>query len=181
MMASARIKKKQLKKLTKGRLGEKLRELEAINQESLDLDKEIEKAKKALKKKKATLSELQTSLTTLQEKTALINQAINQTWKEQINVDKEVGKKKYTEGQRNYAKALKLIEERIGKVAPDIKAVYASDDIEDLANQLYIKDLEGYSQEDLQKIEQDFNQTHGYKIRIEKATNPFEGIDFLNM
>lgn len=180
-MASARIKKKQLKKLTKGRLGEKLKELEAINQESLNLDKEIEKAKKALKKKKTTLSELQTSLTTLQEKTALINQAINQTWKEQINVDKEVGKKKYTEGQRNYAKALKLIEERIGKVASDIKAVYASDDIEELANNLYIKELEGYSQEDLQKIEQDFNQTHGYKIRIEKATNPFEGIDFLNM
>lgn len=180
-MASARIKKKQLKKLQKLQLEKELKELQDLDQELIQVEEEIKKAKKLLKKKKVTLSELQSSLAAVQEKTTLINQAINQTWKEQINVDKEIGKKKYTEGQRNYAKALKLIEERIGKAAPDIKAVYGSDDIEELADQLYIKDLQGYSQEDLQRIEEEFNQTHGYKIRIEKATNPFEGIDFLNM
>lgn len=180
-MATLRIKKKQLKKLQKLQLEKELKELQDLDQELIQVEEEIKKAKKILKKKKATLKELQSSLAAVQEKTTLINQAINQTWKEQINVDKEIGKKKYTEGQRSYAKALKLIEERIGKAAPDIKAIYGSDDIEELANQLYIKDLEGYSQEDLKGIEEEFNSTHGYKIRIEKATNPFEGIDFLNM
>lgn len=180
-MATLRIKKKQLKRLQKIQLEKELKELQSLDSELIQVEEEIKKAKKILKKRKATLSELQQSLAAIQEKTILINQTINQTWKKQINVDTEIGKKNYTEGQRSYAKALKLIEERIGKAAPDIKAIYGSDDIEELADQLYIKDLQGYNQEDLQKIEEEFNQTHGYKIKIEKATNPFEGIDFLNM
>lgn len=180
-MANLRIKKKQLKKLQKIQLEKELKELQSLELELTQVEEEIKKAKKVLKKRKATLSELQQSLAAIEEKTTLINQTIKETWKKKVNIDKEIGEKKYTEGQRSYAKALKLIEERIGKAAPDIKAVYGSDDIEELADQLYIKDLQGYNQEELQKIEEEFNQTHGYKIRIEKATNPFEGIDFLNM
>ena len=58
-MASARIKKKQLKGLLKIQLKQSIEELSALNQEINDIEEQIKKAKKILKKKKATLSELQ--------------------------------------------------------------------------------------------------------------------------
>lgn len=61
-MASARLKKKELKRLTKVKLKEKIKELENLNQELLDIEEEIKKAKKTLKKNKATLSEIQNQL-----------------------------------------------------------------------------------------------------------------------
>ena len=104
----------------------------------------------------------------------------NQTaWKQSVSVDKEIGKRNYTEGQRNFVRALKVIENAIDKSAEEIKKVYGSDDIEELANQFYVAELEDYSQDELNEIEEEFNKTHGYQIRIKKATNPFAGIDFL--
>lgn len=58
-MASARIKKKQLKGLLRIQLQQSIDELSALNQEIEDIEKQIKRAKKILKKKKATLSELQ--------------------------------------------------------------------------------------------------------------------------
>lgn len=58
-MASARIKKKQLKGLLKIQLKKSIEELSALNQEINDIEEQIKKAKKTLKKKKVTLSELQ--------------------------------------------------------------------------------------------------------------------------
>ena len=58
-MASARIKKKQLKGLLRVQLQQSIDELSALNQEIDDIEKQIKRAKKILKKKKATLSELQ--------------------------------------------------------------------------------------------------------------------------
>lgn len=101
-------------------------------------------------------------------------------WKN-LDVNKEVGKKKYTEGQKNYMRAIKTIESRLGKVAADLKMKYGSDDIEELANEYYIRELDEYSPEELKQIEEDFNKTHGYHIRLENATNPYSGIDFLSM
>lgn len=99
-------------------------------------------------------------------------------WRTAIDVSKEVGKKKYTKGQKDYIRALKVIEETLKIPAADIKTKYGSDDIEELANQYYNSDLADYSQEELDLIEKEFNLTHGYHIRLEKATNPFVGIDF---
>ena len=97
------------------------------------------------------------------------------------DVSKDVGKKNYTEGQKNYMRAIKTIEDKLGNVAADIKLAYGSDDIVELANQYYISELSNYSEEDLRNIEREFNKTHGYRVRIEKAVNPFTNIDFLNM
>lgn len=99
-------------------------------------------------------------------------------WRNSIDVSKEVGKKKYTEGQKNYIRALKVIENALDKPAADIKAVYGSDDIEELANQYYLPELDSYSKEEIEEIENAFNKTHGYHVRLEKATNPFADIDF---
>lgn len=101
-----------------------------------------------------------------------------QDWKKTVDVSKEVGKKKYTEGQKNYMRALKVIENALDKPAADIKAIYGSDDIEELANQYYLPELSSYSQEELSEIESEFNKTHGYHVRLENATNPFADIDF---
>lgn len=98
-------------------------------------------------------------------------------WKA-IDVSKEVGKKNYTEGQKNYIRALKFIEDTIGKAAADLKAEYGSDDIEELAQEYYIRDLDQYSEEELKEIEEEFNKTHGYQVKIKKAVNPFANIDF---
>ena len=78
-------------------------------------------------------------------------------------------------------RAIKTIEDKLGNVAADIKLAYGSDDIVELANQYYISELSNYSEEDLRSIEREFNKTHGYRVRIEKAVNPFTNIDFLNM
>lgn len=97
------------------------------------------------------------------------------------DISKDVGKKNYTEGQKNYMRAIKTIEDRLGNIAADLKLAYGSDDIIELADQYYISELSDYSEEELRDIEREFSKTHGYKIRIEKAVNPFSGIDFLNM
>lgn len=101
-------------------------------------------------------------------------------WKN-LNIKEELGNRKYTEGQKNYMRAIKTIESRLGKVAADLKMKYGSDDIEELANEYYIRELDEYSPEELKQIEEDFNKTHGYHIRLENATNPFADIDFLSM
>ena len=101
-----------------------------------------------------------------------------QDWRKAIDVSSEVGKKKYTEGQKNYIRALKVIENALDKPAADIKAVYGSDDIEELANQYYLPELGSYSKKELNEIESEFNKTHGYHVRLKNATNPFAGIDF---
>lgn len=101
-------------------------------------------------------------------------------WKRR-NVSAEVGKKKYTEGQKDYIRALKTIEDKLGVAADTLKMKYGSDDIEELANQYYISDLSDFSDSQIKEIESEFNKTHGYKVRLEKATNPFKDIDFLNM
>lgn len=93
----------------------------------------------------------------------------------------DIGKKNYTEGQKNFARAIDVIEERLGKVAADLKMKYGSDDIEELANQYYISDLADYTPSELSELEKEFNKTHGYHIKLEKAVNPFAGIDFLSM
>lgn len=170
---NARQRKKQLRAQTTKQLSIKLAELESLNAQIENVEKEIKKAKKVLKKKSSTLHELQSYVNKVNKLTIK-----NKNWKESIDVSKEVGNKKYTEGQKNYIRALKVIESRLSKPAADIKAVYGSDDIEELANQYYIRELNDYTQEELDEIEKEFNKTHGYHVRLEKATNPFAGIDF---
>lgn len=108
-----------------------------------------------------------------------LRQQNNSAWKQSVNVDQEIGNKKYTTGQRNFIRALKVIENSIDKSAEEIKKVYGSDDIEELANQFYVAELEDYTQDELNEIEEEFNKTHGYQIRIKKAVNPFSNINFL--
>lgn len=170
---NARQKKKKLRAQTAKQLSLKLAQLETLNAQIGDIDREIEKAKKILKKKSSTLHQLQSYVNKVNSLTIK-----NRSWKEAIDVSKEVGKKNYTEGQKNYLKALKVIESRISKTAADIKAIYGSDDIEELANQYYIRELNDYTQEELDQIETEFNKTHGYHVRLERATNPFADIDF---
>lgn len=99
-------------------------------------------------------------------------------WRKAVNVDGEVGRKKYTQGQKDYMKALKVIEETLKIPAADIKIKYGSDDIEELADQYYSPELADYTPEELALLEKEFNKTHGYQVRIQKAVNPFAGIDF---
>lgn len=108
----------------------------------------------------------------------LIGQGTDESWKTSIDVSQEVGKKNYTEGQKNYIRALKVIEAKISKSAEAIKMMYGSDDIEELANQYYAPELSSYSQKELDEIEEEFNKTHGYHIRIKQGSNPFADIDF---
>ena len=101
-------------------------------------------------------------------------------WRD-IDISNVVGKKNWTEGQKEFARAIKTIEETLGPAAADIKMKYGSDDIVELANEFYVADLAGYSEDELEELEEEFNQTHGYAIRIKQAKNPFENIDFFNM
>lgn len=101
-------------------------------------------------------------------------------WRD-TDISDVVGKKNWTEGQKEFASAIRTIEQTLGPAATDIKKKYGSDDIVELANEFYVADLTGYSEEDLLAIEEQFNETHGYAIRIKQAKNPFENIDFLNM
>lgn len=125
-----------------------------------------------------TLESLIKQLNNIQNTIDKNEEELKTRWKKTVGVKKEVGKKKYTEGQKNYIRALKIIEKALDKPAADIKAVYGSDDIEELANQYYIAELRNYTQEELVEIEKEFNKTHGYRVRLENATNPFENIDF---
>lgn len=108
-----------------------------------------------------------------------LRQANNKAWKQSIDVKVEVGQKRYTEGQKNFIRALKVIEENLHMAAEQITRLYGSDDIEELAAELYVKELEDYSEEELKEVEREFNKTHGYQVRLKKATNPFSDIDFL--
>lgn len=101
-------------------------------------------------------------------------------WRD-LDISDVVGKKNWTEGQKEFARAFRTIEQTLGPAAADIKMKYGSDDIVELANEFYVADLAGYSEEELEEIEEQFNQTHGYAIRIKQAKNPFENIDFFNM
>ena len=125
-----------------------------------------------------TLESLIKQLNNIQNTVDKNEEELRTRWKKTVGVKREVGKKKYTEGQKNYIRALKVIEKALDKPAADIKAVYGSDDIEELANQYYIAELRNYTQEELVEIEKEFNKTHGYRVRLENATNPFENIDF---
>lgn len=128
--------------------------------------------------KQRTLESLRKQLSNIKTTIDKYEEESRTRWKKTINVDKEVGKKKYTEGQKNYIRGLKIIEKALDKPAADIKAVYGSDDIEELANQYYIAELKNYTQEELVELEREFNKTHGYHVRILGATNPFADIDF---
>lgn len=167
------MNKRQLKKVermkTKRLALERLKMLEEFQLKEEEIDREIQRLRKIIEQKKSTLSELKTALASLS--------SISFDWRS-IDVSKEVGKKKYTEGQKNYIRALKVIESTLKKPAADIKAIYGSDDIEELANQYYIPELSSYSQEELNEIESEFNKTHGYHIRLKNAKNPFADIDF---
>lgn len=128
--------------------------------------------------KQRTLESLRKQLSNIKTTIDKCEEEMRTRWKKTIDVEKEVGKKKYTEGQKNYIRGLKIIEKALNKPAADIKAVYGSDDIEELATQYYLSELKDYTQEELVEIEKEFNKTHGYHVRILGATNPFAGIDF---
>lgn len=166
-----RIKKKQARANVIKVNKIKLQELTQLRAEDLKLDQEINQLRRQIESKRTTFKTLQSIQSKLSE------QIKNLNWKK-IDISKEVGKKKYTEGQKNYLRALKVIENALDKPASDITSVYGSDDIEELANQYFIGDLSEYSKEELEEIEKEFNKTHGYQIRLERAVNPFADIDF---
>ena len=161
-----RIAKKQLK--------------QKLMMEDMQLDNEIKLLKKQIKQKQKQVQKLKAQsrlVSSLKDNSQVVKKIKLNTWKN-IDVSKEVGKKKYTEGQKNYIRALKYIESKISKAAADLTAVYGSDDIEELANQYYVSELGNFSEDELKEIEEEFNKTHGYKIRIKQGSNPFAGIDF---
>lgn len=185
-MANKRIKKKMAKANTIQAIHNaqvKLQEIEAeagINAQNIKAQSgqpgqlsqiKINGKQRTLESLRKQLSNIKTTIDKYEEETRT-------RWKKTINVDKEVGKKKYTEGQKNYIRGLKIIEKALNKPAADIKAVYGSDDIEELATQYYLSELKDYTQEELIEIEKEFNKTHGYHVRILGATNPFADIDF---
>lgn len=185
-MANKRIKKKMAKANTIQAIHNaqvKLQEIEAetgvkaqnIKAQSGQSDQLIQSK---INGKQRTLESLRKQLSNIKTTIDKYEEESRTRWKKTINVDKEVGKKKYTEGQKNYIRGLKIIEKALDKPAADIKAVYGSDDIEELANQYYIAELKNYTQEELVELEREFNKTHGYHVRILGATNPFADIDF---
>ena len=163
-----RIKKKK----TKAKVSFKTMSGEALLRKQLTaLEKQI-KAANSLKNP--------TKIKVKIEKREKVIQVKRDNWKKR-NIDRIVGTKKWTQGQKNFARAILTIENALGNVAADLKMKYGSDDIEELANQYYIAELSGYQPEELREIEETFNQTHGYHIRLQKAVNPFKDIDFLSM
>lgn len=177
--------RRQLKKLQKAKLKklqfEKLKEIEALEVEDKELERKLKELRKKISQKKQTLEEAQKRLQELNQFETVVREGLKTSGWKTIDIKEELGNRKYTEGQKNYMRAIKTIESRLGKVAADLKMKYGSDDIEELANEYYIKELGEYSQEELKQIEEDFNKTHGYHIRLENATNPYSGIDFLSM
>ena len=185
-MANKRIKKKMAKANTiqaihnaqvklqeiEAETGVKAQNIKAQSSPSGQLNqRKINGRQRTLESLRKQLSNIKTTIDEYEEERRT-------RWKKTIDVEKEVGKKKYTEGQKNYIRALKIIEKALNKPAADIKAVYGSDDIEELANQYYLAELKNYTQEELIEIEKEFNKTHGYHVRILGATNPFADIDF---
>lgn len=188
-MANKRIKKKMAKANTIQAIHNaqvKLQEIEAeagINAQNIKAQSGQSSSSGQLNQHKIngrqrTLESLIKQLSNIKTTIDKYEEEMRTKWKKTVGVKREVGKKKYTEGQKNYIRALKIIEKALDKPAADIKAVYGSDDIEELANQYYIAELRNYTQEELVEIEKEFNKTHGYRVRLENATNPFENIDF---
>lgn len=168
MIMNKRIKKKK----TKAKVSFKTMSSEALLRKQLTaLEKQI-KAANSLKNPTKIKAKI--------EKREKVIQVKRDNWKKR-NIDRIVGTKKWTQGQKNFARAILTIENALGNVAADLKMKYGSDDIEELANQYYIAELSGYQPEELREIEETFNQTHGYHIRLQKAVNPFKDIDFLSM
>lgn len=66
-MASARIEKKLMKKQLRKVALKQLQDIEALNLENAEIDKEIEKLKKQIKKKKKRLAELRAELERVNE------------------------------------------------------------------------------------------------------------------
>lgn len=185
-MANKRIKKKMAKANTIQAIHNaqvKLQEIEAeagINAQNIKAQsgQSGQLSQNKINGKQRTLESLRKQLSNIKTTIDKYEKEIGTRWKKTIDVGKEVGKKKYTEGQKNYIRALKIIEKALNKPAADIQAVYGSDDVEELANQYYLAELKDYTQEELVEIEKEFNKTHGYHVRILGATNPFAGIDF---
>lgn len=179
-MANKRIKKKMAKANTIQAIHNaqvKLQEIEAeagINAQNI----KAQLGQNKINGKQRTLESLRKQLSNIKTTIDKHEKEMRTRWKKTIDVEKEVGKKKYTEGQKNYIRGLKIIEKALNKPAADIKAVYGSDDIEELATQYYLSELKDYTQEELIEIEKEFNKTHGYHVRILNATNPFADIDF---
>lgn len=173
-MANKRIKKKKEKKrISAIKLKKaKLTSAEALLKKQLKILESQIKASSALKDP--------TKINVKIEKREKVIKVKRDNWKKR-NVDRIVGKKKWTDGQKNFARAIQTIENALGNVAEDIKMKYGSDDIEELANQYYVAELGGYQPEELEEIESEFNKSHGYHIRLQKAKNPFKDIDFLSM
>ena len=185
-MANKRIKKKMAKANTIQAIHNAQVKLQEIEAETGDKAQNIKaqsspsglSGQNKINGKQRTLESLRKQLSNIKTTIDKYEEERRTRWKKIIDVEKEVGKKKYTEGQKNYIRALKIIEKALDKPAADIKAEYGSDDIEELANQYYIAELRNYTQEELDEIEKEFNKTHGYRVRLENATNPFENIDF---
>lgn len=188
-MANKRIKKKIAKVNTIQAIHNaqiKLQEIEAetgtkaqnIKAKSSQSSSSVKLSQSKINGKQRTLESLRKQLSNIQNTIDKYEQETGTRWKKIINVDKEVGKKKYTEGQKNYIRALKIIEKALNKPAEDIKIEYGSDDIEELATQYYLAELKDYTEEELAEIEKKFNETHGYHVRILNAKNPFADIDF---
>lgn len=188
-MANKRIKKKMAKANTIQAIHNaqvKLQEIEAeTGVKAQNMKSQLSQSSSSGQLNQRKINGRQRTLESLIEQLNNIQNTIDKNeeefktrWKKTVSVKREIGKKKYTEGQKNYIRALKVIEKALDKPAADIKAVYGSDDIEELANQYYIAELRNYSQEELVEIEKEFNKTHGYRVRLENATNPFENIDF---
>lgn len=185
-MANKRIKKKMAKANTIQAIHNaqvKLQEIEAetgVKAQNIKAQsgQSSQLSQNKINGKQRTLESLRKQLSNIKTTIDKYEEEMRTRWKKTIDVDKEVGKKKYTEGQKNYIRGLKIIEKALNKPAADIKAVYGSDDIEELATQYYLSELKDYTQEELVEIEKEFNKTHGYHVRILGATNPFADIDF---
>ena len=188
-MANKRIKKKMAKANTIQAIHNaqvKLQEIEAetgvkaqnIKAQSGQSGQSGQLSQNKINGKQRTLESLRKQLSNIKTTIDKYEEERRTRWKKTVDVEKEVGKKKYTEGQKNYIRGLKIIEKALNKPAADIKAVYGSDDIEELATQYYLSELKDYTQEELIEIEKEFNKTHGYHVRILGATNPFADIDF---
>lgn len=179
-MANKRIKKKMAKANTIQAIHNAQVKLQEIEAETGVKAQNIraQSAQNKINGKQRTLESLRKQLSNIKTTIDKHEKEMGTRWKKTINVDKEVGKKKYTEGQKNYIRALKIIEKALNKPAADIKTVYGSDDIEELATQYCLPELRDYTQEELIEVEKEFNKTHGYHVIIQNAINPFAGIDF---
>ena len=156
-MANKRIKKKMAKANTIQAIHNAQVKLQEIHNAQVKLQEiEAETGVKAqnikaqlsqskINGKQRTLESLRKQLSNIKTTIDKHEEEMRTRWKKTIDVEKEVGKKKYTKGQKNYIRGLKIIEKALNKPAEDIKAVYGSDDIEELATQYYLSELKDYT------------------------------------